>query len=271
MVRPMWAILAALALGAAVLLAPDRMVEEGDSAPPPEAVTRVAALGRSHAAADVIWLRTVQLIGDPKAERRRWPSLEHWVDLTTRLDPAFATPYFFGAALLVGDPKRVAIADQLLERGQAAIPNDFSFPMMRGYIAYFGRLDPAGAAAQYRAASRLPGAPRYLEAFATRLETQAHNCTELLRNLSALAAAETPERRRAMLAEREPIAIGCVEGSLKNAAGAYRNRYGRDGTLEELRAEGLLSGQLYAPPGQCWKLSSGRPSLGPCATNEGRP
>ena len=267
----MWAILAALALGAAVLLAPTPMAGEGDPTPPPEAVTRVAALGRSYAAADVIWLQTIQIIGDPKAEQRHWPSLEHWVDLTTRLDPAFATPYFFGAALLVGDPKRVEVADQLIERGQAAIPEDFSFPMMRGYIAYFGRLDPAAAAVQYRTAARLPGAPRYLEAFATRLETHAHNCTELLRNLSALAAAETPERRRAMLAEREPIAVGCVEGYLKNAAGAYRNRVGRDGTLEELRAEGLVSGPLYAPPGQCWKLRCGSPSLSPCPPAEGAP
>lgn len=232
---------------------------------------RVTSLGRYHAASDVVWIRTVQLIGDPQAERQRWPSLEHWIDLTTSLDPKFETPYFFGATLLVSDPARAEAADQLLVRGQQAFPTTFSFPMMRGFVAYFARLDPAGAAVHYHAAAKLPRAPRYLEQFAKRLETQAHTCGEMLRNLNALAAEETPEKRRAMLAEREPIVIACVEGQLKNAAGAYRNEHGKNGSLDELRAAGLVTGELYAPSGRCWVVRGGRPTLQPCPAREAKP
>ena len=247
------------------------MLEYEDTVgPPPEAMARGAALGRSYAAADVAWLRTVQLIGDPVAERLRWPSLEEWVDLTTRLDPTFVAPYFFGAAMLVGDTERARNVDQILRRGQEAMPVSFSFPMMRGFIAYFALLDPAAAATHYREAAGLPGAPRYLEAFASRLETQVHTCGQMLKDLNALAAEEGVDRRRAMLAEREPILVACVEGQLKNAAGAYRNAHGRNGSLAELREAGLVTGELFAPKGRCWVVNGGRPALVPCPA-EARP
>ncbi len=267
----MWAFFAALALGAAVLLAPGSLEAPHDAAAPPAEMVRTAALGRTFAASDVMWLRTVQVMGDPALERRHWPGLESWVDVTTLLDPTFETPYFFGTALLVADPARAEVADRLLERGQRAFPDRFSFPMMRGFIAYFSRLDPASAAVHYHEAARLPDAPPHLEAFARRLETQVHTCSEMLRNLGALAAQETPDKQRALLAEREPILIGCAEGQLKNAAAAFRNRQGRDGSLEELAAAGLVGGDLYTPMGRCWIVTAGRPSLVPCAASEGPP
>lgn len=271
MVPRMWALIGAIALGAAVLLAPGSFERPEDSAAPPEPIVRAVSLGRSFAASDVIWLQTVQLMGDPVAEQRRWPGLEGWVDLTTRLDPAFETPYFFGAALLVSDPARASIVDQLLARGQNELPDHYLFPMMRGFIAYFSRLDPAAAAVHYRHAASLPGAPPFYQQFARRLETQAHSCNEMLRNLTALAAAETPEKQRALLADREPIVLSCVEGQLRNAAAAFRTREFRDASLEDLRAAGLVAGELYAPPGRCWVVEGGRPSLVPCDDAEGPP
>lgn len=267
----MWALLAALALAAAVWMAPRALVEPADDRPPPEAIGRAAALGRSYAAADVTWLRTVQLMGDPVLERARWPHLEEWVDLTTRFDPSFATPYHFGALLLVGDPSRAKVADRLLARGEEAQPTSFSLPAMRGFIAYFSQLDPATAAVHYHRAARLPGAPPFFEAFARRLEHQGHTCAQMLRDLNSLAAGETAEKRRALLAGREQIVLGCVEGQLKNAASAYRTRHGSNGSLDELRAAGLLTEEPFAPPGRCWQVAGGRPSLMSCPTSEGGP
>lgn len=267
----MWALLAAIALGLAVWLAPTSQAARPEERPPPEAVSRVAALGRSYAAADVMWLTTVQLMGDPRAEAKRWPGLEDWIDLTTRLDPTFETPYYYGALLLVGEPERAAKADLLLARGQRALPTSFSLPAMRGFIAYFTLLDPAQAAVHYREAAALPGAPPFLEAFARRLEHQGHTCREMLRNLAALAAEADPHRRAALLAGREAMLLGCVEGQLKAAASAFRTRKGRDGTLEEVRAAGLITDEPWAPSGKCWRLESGRPFLEPCSAQEASP
>lgn len=268
----MWAVLAVAALGLAVLVAPNGLVEQEDPSPPPEAVTRAAALGRTFAAADLIWLRTVQIIGDGPMIARRWPQLEHWVDLSTRLDPAFETPYFFGAVLLAGDRERAHVTDALLERGQRALPNVYSLPMMRGYIAYFSRMDPAAAAVHYATAAQLPGAPRFLGKFAATLEKQAVTCSAMARDLEMLARVESPDKRNAMLAEREGLLISCVEGQLKNAAAAYRNSHeGRNGTLKELQDAGLVESELFAPPGRCWTVKGGRGVLVPCPGNGSRP
>ncbi|MBI1949162.1 MAG: hypothetical protein HYS27_25970 [Deltaproteobacteria bacterium] len=261
----MWLVFAGVALAAAVVLAPAALVAPADGTPPPEAVGRAAALGRTYAASDLAWLRTVQLMGDPVLEQARWPHLEEWVDLTTRFDPTFETPYHFGALLLVGDPVRAQVADRMLARGEVAQPTSFSLPAMRGFIAYFSQLDPAAAALHYHRAARLPGAPPFFEAFARRLEHQGQTCAQMLRDLNSLAAGETAEKRRALLAGREQIVLGCVEGQLKNAASVYRTRHGRNGSLDELRAAGLLAEEPFAPPGRCWQVVSGRPSLVSCA------
>ncbi len=267
----MWALVASVALAIAVAVAPAALPERADGRPPPEVLSRAVALGRSHAAADLAWLGTVQLMGDPQQEAARWPGLEDWIDLTTRLDPGFETPYHYGALLLVGDLQRADAADALLARGQQALPARFSLPAMRGFIAYFTRLDPARAAVHYREAARLPGAPQFLAVFAQRLEHQGHTCPDVLRNLTALASVSDPRERAALLAGRERMMLGCVEGQLRGAAAAFRTRLGRDGTLDQVRAEGLLVDEPWAPPGQCWTLEYGRPKLLPCPAPEDRP
>ncbi|MCC7070097.1 MAG: hypothetical protein IT383_02175 [Deltaproteobacteria bacterium] len=267
----MWAVLAAVALGVAVWLSPSALPPAPDERPPPEAISRAVALGRPYAAADAAWLRTVQLIGNPTKEAARWPGLEDWVDLTTRLDPRFEAPYHFGALLLVGDPARAPAADRMLERGQRALPESFSLPAMRGFIAYFTMLDPASAAEHYHEAARLPGAPPYLEQFAKRLEHQGHTCAAMLRDLTGLAAHQDAHKRAAFLAGRDRMLLGCVEGQLRAAAGAFRTRTGRDGSLDELRGAGLLADEPWAPEGQCWRVDSGRPLLEPCPPPEGSP
>lgn len=267
----MWVLIAGIALAAAAWLAPAALEARSRDVPPPEAVVRACSLGRTYAGADIAWLRTVQLLGDEALERQRWPHLEHWVDLTTALDPTFETPYYFGSVLLVGDAARAQVADRLLQRGQAALPDRYSLPALRGYIAYFSRLDPVTAAVHYRAAALLPGAPHFFETFANRLERQGHTCAEMLRNLNALAAVESAEKRQALLAGRETIVLGCVGGQLKNAASAFRLRTGSDGSLDELRRAGLVTEEPFAPPGRCWEISEGRPALVACTAVEPAP
>ncbi len=118
---------------------------------------------------------------------------------------------------------------------------------------------------------RLEGAPPFLEAFAKRLEHQGHTCAEMLRDLHAIATAETADRRKALLAGRERVVLGCVEGQLKNAAAAYRTRHGTNGSLDELRAAGLVTEEPLAPPGQCWVVVDGNPSLIACPATEPPP
>jgi hypothetical protein len=150
-------LLAALMLAAvAYATAPDnRASDDLDPTPWPPAAVRVAALGRSSAAADVAWLKTVQLLGSDAQAAAGYPELEKWIDLITTLDPRFEEPYFFGATLLVTDPERAPQIDALLERGEQVFPGLFHFAMLRGFLAQFGLLDATKASEHYRRASTM--------------------------------------------------------------------------------------------------------------------
>ena len=82
---------AGILVGAAQLPAP--VVGESDIPRPlPSRVYSVAALGRTAAAADAVWLRAIQLIGQERYEKAHYPALEDWVSTILELDPRFQTP-----------------------------------------------------------------------------------------------------------------------------------------------------------------------------------
>ena len=65
----------------------------------PVTAVRTASLGRPLAAAELAWLKTIQLIGSADYERRGFPTLDDWLDVITSLDPSFDDPYLLGATL----------------------------------------------------------------------------------------------------------------------------------------------------------------------------
>src|SRR5688500_17409374 len=64
--------------------------------PPTLELLRAAALAREDAAADILWLRTVQFIGAPYSESIHYEGLDRWVERVNDLSPAFSLPYFIG-------------------------------------------------------------------------------------------------------------------------------------------------------------------------------
>lgn len=259
-------VLALAFIAAAVVAAPGPARHESSTQVWSEPVVRAASLGRPHAAADIVWMKTVQLIGDAREERRGYPSLDEWVDLASRLDPRFDLPYFFGVVLLVTDDERAPRVDEILARGEAALPDVFSLPMFRGFLAYFGRLDPRAAAAHFRRAAALPGSPAYLVRFAARLEREEDTCSALLRDLREVSRATGGTQGKALDDSREKVLIHCLETRIERAANAWRVRNAqRVPTLEDLVKDGAIDPQLPAPPGLCWSLDpSQNASLAPC-------
>ena len=53
--------------------------------PPPKLLYQVASIGRSEAAADLLWLRVVSFIGLETNESNGYPGLEHYLDKNYRL------------------------------------------------------------------------------------------------------------------------------------------------------------------------------------------
>lgn len=124
-------------------------------------------------AADLYWLRVVQHFGGDRLSRRAtrpFELLQPLLDLTTTLDPDFAAAYRFGAIFLAepapGGPGRPDQAIALLEKGLAATPARWQYAHDIGFVHLWNLGDPAGAAAWFRRAATMPGAPNWLEPLA---------------------------------------------------------------------------------------------------------
>jgi hypothetical protein len=260
-------LLVAIELAAlAVVAAPTtRAADDIDPTPWPPAIVRVASLGRPYAAADVAWLKTVQLLGSDSYAVAGYPKLEAWVDLITRLDPSFEEPYFFGATLLVTNRERAPAINALLERGEQAFPHTFAFPMMRGFLAQFGLLDARMAAEHYRRASMLQGAPPYLTSYAARLEKEGASCATIMSDLKELASSSSSAQAKALGEQRFQILEYCFAGLIRRTAVSLRMNEkiaGAFATLAEVEAE--LGAPVPRPPDRCWELKFDTATLVPC-------
>jgi hypothetical protein len=238
-----------------------------DPTPWPPAIARAAALGRTHAAANVAWLKTVQLLGSDSYAAADYPHLEQWIDVITRLDPAFEEPYFFGAALLVTDSKRAPSIDALLQRGEGSFPTVFAFPMMRGFLAQFGLFDAASAAKHYQRAAALPNAPAYLAKHAERLAKEGASCGTILADLKQLTAGASSAQAQTIAEQRFSILEHCLAGLIHRTSvslrlsGKTKSPTGFP-TLAEVEAE--LGGPVPHPPDRCWVLDLDKAKLAPC-------
>lgn len=124
-------------------------------------------------AADLYWLRVVQHFGGDRLSHRAarpFELLQPLLDLTTTLDPHFTAAYRFGAIFLAepppGGPGRPDQAIALLEKGLAATPGRWQYAHDIGFVYLWSLGDPSGAAAWFRRAAAMPGAPNWLEPLA---------------------------------------------------------------------------------------------------------
>jgi hypothetical protein len=146
---------------------------------------RRITVGYAALAADLYWIRAIQYYGgvklrlnDEAVARARMaagvPSdyalLYPLLDLTTSLDPLFNIAYRFGAIFLAepypGGAGRPDLAVRLLEKGLAARPDKWEYMQDIGFVHYWWRNDYPSAAAWFGRASRVPGAPWFLQSLA---------------------------------------------------------------------------------------------------------
>lgn len=166
----------------------DRMVgkiEELAQLPRGE-VLRPALLGHHHLGADILWLRTLQVLGKKKnsADEHVW--LYHAMDVITTLDPLYAYVYYVGGVVLTDMASRVDLSNQLLEKGHAANPSEWNLPFLLGYNHYFILGDSAKGAEYIGRAAKIPGGPGFLPGLATRMYAESGNPDVALQFLEAM-------------------------------------------------------------------------------------
>lgn len=128
---------------------------------PRSAAARWLSLGHPTLAANLMWLRAVQYIGEPQANRRGWDKLHPVVDLVTDLDPRHGYAYQV-AGVMLGSVGRVAESNAILEKGSRALPDRYALPLLRAFNAFYYEDDWSAAGRWAEVAARARGAPPHL-------------------------------------------------------------------------------------------------------------
>jgi hypothetical protein len=139
--------------------------------------------GYNALAADLYWIRTIQYYGEeklrlgkpepapaPTGAAGQYQLLYPLLDLTTTLDPQFNIAYRFGSIFLAeaypGGAGRPDLAVALLEKGLRAQPDKWEYMQDIGFVHYWWRQDYRAASAWFDKASKIPGAPWFLQSLA---------------------------------------------------------------------------------------------------------
>lgn len=260
-VRPLAIALLAVALIAGSVRPPGGTRYFAQAVPPNPELIRLA--GRSHLSlvADLFWIRTIATSINLKVPADGLVLIA-WAQLVTDLDPQFPWPYLLGGLLgpmSFGDRNyNVAEANALLEKGMAAMPNEFRFPMYLSYNQLHLQGDVAGAAQTLRRGARAPGAPPFMAQLATRLLAQT-NAFDAARSFAHELEDSSPDpevreffRKRKLEIERDETIT-----RLQAAVDAFHERNGRWPTsLEQLVAEQALMAVPPEPLGGVYYLDA---------------
>lgn len=125
---------------------------------------RATTLGFRQLAADLLWIRVVQSVGDLPTRGEGFKYLREYVDLVTDLDPRYAPAYFIASHWLVSW-QQVDEAIGILEKGRerfrdSGIDDYYKFPYYIGLDYFLWKRDKSKAvqylreAAQVRAGGR---------------------------------------------------------------------------------------------------------------------
>jgi hypothetical protein len=234
--------------------------------------------------ADIYWIRAIQYYGSTKQQldaivrttfvpepppslaADAFPALYPLLDITTTLDPRFNIAFRFGAIYLAEPYPRGAdhpdLAIALLEKGLRERPDKWEYMEDIGFVHYWFRHDFGAAAAWFRKASEVPGAPWWL------------------RSLSATTLAQGGDRQssRAMwIAIRESAELDWLRGdadrrllqlqaldaidALQRAVNDYTRQTGLRPDWQTLVRARVLRGIPLDPAGTPFDLTGGRVQL----------
>ncbi len=180
---------------------------------PPSSALKVASLGHTELAADLIHARANVYFGTQMHARVPTKWLANYLHVAIDLDPKFQRLYLAGAAMLIYNgqritPDMVLAAIEVLERGRKAFPFDWEYPFQIGFNYLFELPQDAGeddprvpgwrqkGVDSLREAALYEGVPYYIPNLVARMLTKQGADDLAVRHLEqAYAVATNPEAR----------------------------------------------------------------------------
>lgn len=231
--------------------------------------------------ADVYWIRAIQHYGGSKQRidelgalppsaaappADAFPLLYPLLDITTTLDPKFNIAYRFGAVYL-GEPYprgagRPDLAIVLLEKGLREQPAKWAYMEDIGFVHYWFRQDFAAAAAWFKKAGEVPGAPWWLRSMAATTVAQGGDRTSSRAMWLAIRQSAEIEWLRKD-ADRRLLQLDALDmiDALQRAADDYARRSGEPPDFQALIRGRVLRGYPLDPSGTPFEIVDGRVQL----------
>lgn len=193
---------------------------------------------------DLTWLQTVQTIGEGTTiDDTNWSRIEDLAQITTDLDPRYLIAYDSSAVVLSAHGGRVDASDALLLKGRSALPDEYRFPCMLGYNAFFMRDDAVAGSQWYGECASKPDAPRYAASLAGRMLSAAGDSAGAMTLLEELIPQLTGEVRADAEWRLKALTSEAVFEVYDEACALYRLRNGSMPSTTELHERGWA-----APP-----------------------
>jgi tetratricopeptide (TPR) repeat protein len=221
---------------------------------PKASTLRWISLGHPTLAANLLWLRAVQYIGEPRGSERGWDKLYPLVDTITDLDPRHGYAYQVAGTLL-STFGHVPESSAILEKGTRALPDRYILPYLRAFNAFYYDDDWTTAGRFAEISARSPGAPPHVRQNVLAYYVKGHRADAAVAFLEqSLAEAKDPETRKAVEGQLKQALLEHDAARLDEAVEKWRNRYVIGPLfLEQLVGENLLpaipadphGGELY--------------------------
>jgi hypothetical protein len=196
--------------------------------------------------ADYFWIQAINNIGTAQSAPE-YRDVFFYADLITDLDPRFVFVYRFcspAISINVGRGHWVNTQEstQLLEKGLRVAPKDIFLRILLAYNHSYFHKNYRYAASLLDETSKLPGAPRYVAALATRLYAQSGDVDAgLALAQSIYETADDAETRKIFEHRVKELQLERILREIDGAASAYAKREGRfPGSVEELVVRGDL-------------------------------
>jgi hypothetical protein len=163
-------------VGLGVLSTSPRAASSGDHQPPMlprKEVLRVLGAGHINLVADYYWVQTLQATGRATTPEE-FRDIFDYADMVTDLDPKYREVYVFAGAVIpvqLGRAKwaNTAESTRILEKGYREAPDHILLRILYAFNLSTYEHQPRRAAEIMAETARMPNAPKYLGALATRL------------------------------------------------------------------------------------------------------
>lgn len=221
----------ALALALATVAAAGRLRRAIDRPYDVEVVPRAPAvrwlsLGHTLLASHFYWLRTVQYIGEERAEYRGWEKLYPLAELVTDLDPGHGYAYQV-AGVVLSSAGRIEESNAILEKGTRNVPDRYILPYLRAFNAFYHQGNWDLAARWVELAAKSPGAPDHVKQYVVAAWAKAGRAEAAIGFLeNVLAETKDPETRKKLEEELRQARFESEAERLDGAVARYRARFG---------------------------------------------